>query len=221
METEREDPMKEIIAERLADELDPSGLPYPEAWRKAKAVTFCTDWRGGNPDPQRETEAKILWSAERLFIQFRCRFRGIYVYGGGNRRRDRLWERDVAEIFIRPGNDDQYHYKEFEVSPNGDWLDLDINRGEKSLLLCDLRSRVSVDFEASIWTAVMGIPFSSLCDSFDPQDSWRLNLFRIEGEGQERFYSAWIPTHTSRPNFHVPEVFGTLRFVFQPEPKLS
>jgi alpha-galactosidase len=124
-----------------------------------------------------------------------------------------LWERDVAEVFIRPGSDDPRHYKEFEISPNGDWLDLDINKGEKSFLLCDLRSRVAVDHGSRTWTAEMAIPFNSLTGSFDPDEVWRLNLFRIEGPEPNRFYSAWRATCTSRPNFHVSDAFGELHFI--------
>ena len=118
----------------------------------------------------------------------------------------------MAELFIRPGTDDPGHYREFEISPNGDWLDLDIDRGQKSILYCDLKSRVRIDADASAWSAELAIPFSCLTAAFHPDEVWRLNLFRIEGPEPDRFYSAWRPTHTAKPNFHVPEHFGELHF---------
>ena len=45
------------------------------------------------------------------------------------------------------------------------------------------------------------------------EDGWRLNLFRVEGRegaGQQRVHSAWSPTGTSTPDFHVPAAFGRL-----------
>jgi hypothetical protein len=51
-----------------------------------------------------------------------------------------------------------------------------------------------------------------LTTGFVPEKTWHLNLFRIEGQEPERFYSSWRPTHTLLPNFHVPEQFGELRF---------
>ncbi len=205
--------MGRIIAVKLETALGKDGLPRPAAWDKAPPVYFCRDWRGEHADPQRETEARLLWSREHLYVRFLCRYRGIYVYDGGNTRRDQLWLRDVAELFIRTGAEDPRHYKEFEISPNGDWLDLDIAQGTKSHLLCDLKSRVEVNPNARVWAAELAIPIHCLTLSFDPGTIWRLNLFRIEGEEPNRFYSAWQPTCTTRPNFHVPERFGELQFL--------
>jgi|WetSurMetagenome_2_1015567.scaffolds.fasta_scaffold277621_1 hypothetical protein len=202
--------MKHVTAAKLKTALDEQGLPHSSAWVHAPAVRFCSDWCAENPDPQRETLFQLLWSPESLFLRFKCRYREIFVYEGAAVRRNGLWLRDVAEIFIHPSSGEPRRYKEFEISPNGDWLDLDIAPGEKSILDCDLRSRVVIDRDALLWTAELAIPMSCLVPSFNPSETWRLNLFRIEGQEPNRFYSAWIPTHTPQPNFHVPEVFGTL-----------
>lgn len=202
-----------IVASHILSPLDREGLPGISAWAAASPVSFCSDWRGKHPDPQRETEVRLLWSSESLFIRFRCRFRQIFAYEGAVGRRDQLWTRDVAELFIRTGAADPRHYKEFEISPNGNWLDLDISPGKKSILFCDLKSRVVVESNAPLWTAEMAIPMDCLSAKFDRRAAWRLNLFRIEGKEPDRFYSAWRPTYTPRPDFHVPEHFGELGFL--------
>lgn len=203
--------MQELIAVRIDPPHD-DGLPREETWNRTPAVSFDADWRGQSRSPERATSVQFLWSPTRLFVRFRCRYREIYVYEGGGGRRDQLWLRDVAELFIRPGSEAPHHYREFEVSPNGDWLDLDIDQGGKTILMCDMRVSVAVDQAARLWTADLGIPFSCLAPTFDPGDVWRLNLFRIEGPEPARFYSAWRPTCTPKPNFHVPDAFGSLRF---------
>lgn len=38
-----------------------------------------------------------------------------------------LWNWDVAEVFISSDFNDIKHYQEFEVSPQGEWIDLDID----------------------------------------------------------------------------------------------
>jgi hypothetical protein len=200
--------MARITAERI-EAIE--GLPAAAEWNQSESISFCADWRGENPDPLTTTEVKILWSPDHLFIRFRCNYRELYTYAGGNCLRDELWLRDVAELFIRPEDDNLRHYKEFEISPNGDWLDLDINNGKKTFLSCNLKSQVTVNPSTMIWTAEMGIPFSCLDASFDPRKIWRLNLFRIEGPEPNRFYSAWRPTGAPKPNFHVPDVFGELQ----------
>ena len=68
------------------------------------------------------------------------------------------------------------------------------------------------DEKGKTWTAEMAIPMKYLAAKFDPKVSWRANFFRIEGEKELRFYSAWSPTYSPKPNFHVPSAFGTLVF---------
>jgi hypothetical protein len=205
--------MNQILAARLKEPLERDRLPGHSSWEKAQPVTFCSDWRADHPDPMRETNVQLLWSPDSLFIRFRCRYRELYVYDGIACRRDKLWLRDVAEVFLRPETEELTQYREFEIGPSGDWLDLNIAPGIKTILFCDLKSRVILDNPQHIWTAEIAIPMSALTTKFDPREAWRLNFFRIEGQDPDRFYSAWIPTFTPQPNFHVPEVFGVLEFL--------
>jgi alpha-galactosidase len=205
--------MTRIIAVQLKNPPREGFLPDPSAWEKALPIAFCSNWRGERPDPMRETQVRLLWSNEYLFIRFHCRYRTMYVYEDKLGRRDKLWLKDVAEVFIQPSAHDPRHYREFEISPNGDWLDLDIDHGKRSILYWDLTTRVSIDPGSSVWTAELALQLGKMVRAFDPNEIWRLNLFRIEGWGPDRFYSSWLPTHTPRPNFHVPECFGTLQFV--------
>ena len=204
--------MNQVTATRLKGSLDDGGFPSDAAWTGTEQVTFCSDWRAENPDPMRETSVRLLWSHEHLFIRFHCRYREIFVYPGAACRRDKLWLRDVAELFIQHETDELRRYREFEISPNGDFLDLEIAPGSKKILYCDLRSRAALHHEAGTWTAEIAIPMNCLTPSFDPGKTWRLNFFRIEGQDPRRFYSSWIPTFAPQPNFHVPEVFAALKF---------
>jgi alpha-galactosidase len=60
--------------------------------------------------------------------------------------------------------------------------------------------------------AELALPMKCLVERFDPAARWRVNFYRVEGASEPRFYSAWQPTGTPAPNFHVPEAFGTLIF---------
>jgi alpha-galactosidase len=127
-------------------------------------------------------------------------------------RRDQLWDRDVAEAFLQPDPAQESYYREFEVSPNGMWIDLDIFPGGRSDLKSGMRSSVILDEQAKTWSAEMAIPMRALTQSFDPAKVWRANFYRVEGKQEPRAYLAWQPTHTPQPNFHVPAKFGFLRF---------
>lgn len=202
------------VAAELWQARDADGFPPPEAWESAAALRFDADWRGENADPSRETEVRLLWNAECLFLKFRAKYRTITVFPDAepNGRRDQLWDCDVMEAFLQPDPSEPRHYKEFEVSPNGYWIDLDISPGQKPDLKSGLRRRVLLDEKAKTWTAELVLPMRCLVAQFDPQARWRANFFRVEGASEPRFYSAWSPTKTEVPNFHVPEAFGELIF---------
>ena len=204
--------MNQVLAIKMEAAPETGIWPDSREWKRTSTVCFCTDWRGENPDPQRETQVQMLWCHDYLYIRFRCLYRNIYVFDGRDMRRDQLWLRDVAEVFIQNESDALGSYREFEISPNGDWLDLDIFPGNKTHLWGNILSQVTLDSETRCWTADMAIPFHCLTPVFDPRAIWKINLFRIEGQEPNRFYSAWQPTHTPKPNFHVPERFGTLHF---------
>jgi len=203
-----------VIAAKFVGGADPEGFPGEEAWKGAPEIPFDHDWQGNNADPQRETRVRLLWSPAALYLSFRARYRRITVFADAapNGRRDQLWDRDVAEVFLQAAGSDPRSYKEFEVSPNGFWIDLDIAPGEKRDLKSGLKRRVKVDEQEKVWTAELILPMKNLTEHFDPARPWRLNFFRVEGASEPRFYSAWRPTGTAVPNFHVPEVFGTLAF---------
>lgn len=202
------------VAVRLTEPRDAERFPTPASWERALPLRFNADWQGTNADPERQTEVRLLWTPEILFLRFQARYRTITVFGDAeaNGRRDQLWDRDVAEAFLQPECSQLRRYKEFEVSPNGFWIDLDIAPGEKHDLKSGLRRRVVLNEGQKIWTAELAIPMSCLVTKFDPAAGWRANFYRVEGTKEPRFYSAWRPTGTKIPNFHVPEAFGELVF---------
>lgn len=202
------------VAFHLTEKADREGFPPKSAWEKAPAFRFAHDWRGENSDPQRATEVRLLWTPHRLFLRFRCNYRYITVFPDARADgwRYELWDRDVAETFLQPDFGDPMVYREFEVSPNGYWIDLAVSHGKIEELHSGLRRRVALDEKGKLWTAEMAIPMRYLTTQFDPKHSWKVNFYRIEGEPEARFYSAWSPTYSPKPNFHVPSAFGTLQF---------
>jgi len=202
------------IAARMSGRAGADGFPELSSWEATGSIRFQADWQGKNADPERETEVRLLWTRETLFLRFRAKYHVITVFADAepNGRRDQLWDRDVAEVFLQSNESDRRRYKEFEISPNGMWIDLDIAPGEKHDLKSALRRRVTLNEASKTWIAELALPMKSLVERFDPAASWRVNFFRVEGAREPRFYSAWQPTGTPAPNFHVPEAFGKLIF---------
>jgi alpha-galactosidase len=206
------------VAAAFHDSLDAAAFPPSKAWRTAKPVRFDSDWQGKNADAHRQTEVLLLWTPEFLYLKFVARYRLITVFENADAegRRDKLWDRDVAEVFLQPDPQQTRRYKEFEVSPNGFWIDLEIANGALQHIKSGLQRRVSIDELKKTWTAELAIPMKSLTQTFDPAFRWRVNFFRVEGPTEPRFYSSWQPTNTPQPNFHVPDRFGFLKFESTP-----
>ena len=211
---------RSAVAVRMPEMPDGDAFPTANSWQLAEALRFESDWQGKNADPDRETEVRVLWTPDSLYLRFHAKYRVISVFPDAepNGRRDQLWDRDVAEVFLQPDPSQLRRYKEFEVSPNGFWIDLDIAPGEKHDLKSGLRRRVVLNESAKTWVAEMALPMKCLVERFDPTKAWKVNFYRVEGAAEPRFYSAWQPTRTPEPNFHVPEAFGKL--VFAPSPTL-
>ena len=202
------------IAKKAAGPLDANGFPASEQWSLAHAYKFDADWQGKNADRQRATQVQLLFTPDTLFLRFVAQYRTITVFADSDKggRRYQLWDRDVAEVFLQPDSSDPWRYKEFEVSPNGFWVDLDISHGKNQNLHRGLHRRVSINEKTKTWCAELALPMKSITTHFNPQDVWRVNFFRVEGPAEPRFYSSWRPTNSAQPNFHVPEAFGILRF---------
>jgi hypothetical protein len=203
-----------VIATRIAGDLAIDARHPARQWAHAEPIRFSADWQGKNADPGLETEVRILWSPEMLYLHFVCRYRELFVFEDSdpNGRRDHLWDRDVAEAFLQPPPAVGKNYKEFEVAPNAMWIDLDIFPAGLADLKSGMTRSAYIDKGGNLWTAELAIPMKSLTQHFDPTRSWRANFYRVEGKAEARKYMAWQATNTPEPNFHVPERFGVLRF---------
>jgi hypothetical protein len=192
--------------------LDPDG----EDWREAPRVTADRNYVG-EPIAGPPTEIRSRWTNANLYLLF------VNPYDELNLKPDptpsvetpRLWNWDVAEAFIGSGVDRITRYKEFQVSPQSEWVDLDIDRedpqgqaGMKWNSGYTVKGRV--DARARIWYGAMRIPFSAI-DTRPPQKGreLRIGLYRIAGVDPSRRFYAWRPT--GQTSFHVPQAFGTLR----------
>jgi alpha-galactosidase len=125
-----------------------------------------------------------------------------------------LWERDVCEIFIAPGEVERYF--EFEAAPTGEWIDLEI-RWKPEARETDWQYRsgmtAAARMEEERIMVAMCVPWQAFgLEMPRAEELWRANLFRCVGEGPDRGYLAWQPTRTPQPDFHLPQAFGWLRF---------
>ena len=190
--------------------------PKSPEWVDAPHVTAGRDYFG-QPVGGPPTEIRSRWTDKNLYLLYICPYDELNLKPNPDVSKEtpQLWNWDVAEAFIGWDTEHIGQYKELQVSPQGEWVDLDINRdNSKDQLGAKWDSGYSVkgriDAEAKIWYGVMRIPFSAI-DTRSPQKGreLRLGLFRIAGVNPQKKHYAWQPT--GEANFHVPKAFGTLR----------
>ena len=204
----------EVVASRVSSDIRLDAANPASEWQSADPIRFGANWQGKNVDPSLETEVRVLWSPASIYLRFVCRYCEMFVFDDSepSGRRDHLWDRDVAEAFLQPDASIERCYKEFEIAPNGMWIDLDVSPSGLADLKSGMNRSVHIDTQDNLWTAELAIPMRSLTAHFDPKAVWRANFYRVEGKAEPRQYLAWQPTCTPQPNFHVPKTFGTLRF---------
>ncbi len=200
-------------ANNVALNLDPGS----SFWRDALPVSFAGD-NYGRPLPQLLTEVRSRWTDDSLYLLFICPYQKLNLKPSPDTKREtnHLWNWDVAEAFI--GSDFQHirRYKEFELSPQGEWVDLDIDLEQPHhdgwTWNSGFETTARIDPKAKIWYGAMRIPFTAI-DSRPPRigNVLRVNFFRSQGAPPDRHLLAWqAPMGES---FHVPERFGRLELV--------
>jgi hypothetical protein len=189
--------------------------PNAEPWRSAPSVKVDR-LASGDPVPTGATEIRSRWTSDSLYLLYICPFRQLYLKPDPFTDRDtpQLWNWDVAEAFIGADGQNIGQYREYQMSPQGEWVDLDIDvvhpKPDGGIAWnSGYEVKARIDNEHKIWYGEMRIPLASIAArQFKAGDRLRLGLFRIAGPPDERFLVAWQPSF--RRNFHVPEAFGAL-----------
>jgi hypothetical protein len=195
--------------------LDPSAKP----WRLATPVV--TDKGPVNePEPAHRTEIRSVWSNSTLYLLFVCPYEELYLieHPSTTTETNRLWEHDVTEVFIGSDFKNINRYKEIQVSPQGEWVDLDIDR-EHPLpeggwrWNSGFKVAARIDHARKIWYGAMAIPFKAIDTrpAVMAGNDFRINIYRLQGPPDKKVYIAWQPTGAR--NYHLPQAFGRLILV--------
>jgi hypothetical protein len=206
----------------LAADFTPDGNLSKKVWKDARHVTIDRDRFGEPRYPDSEVQAASLWTPHYMYLSYQCRYRSLNTYPGDSiKEHPGICERDVVEAFIDPQPEGFIHYYEYEIAPNNQWWDLEINLTKTPTYNGDWDSHfehvAKVDAEHKIWVVEMRIPVASMkVNAIHPGDEWRLNLYRCDGPGddsQRRFmsWSTLPPGHNG--SFHQPACFGIIKFV--------
>jgi hypothetical protein len=211
----------QLQAKRSPVDFLPDGDRSKPSWEHAKSVEFDHDASGQSHYPQLSTRVASVWTETHIYFFFWCSYDSLNVYEREDRAVERwqLWDRDVVEVFLNPQPERVNHYYEFEVAPNNQWVDLEIDKTKEPFNDVSWNSgfehAARIDAKNRIWTTEMRIPISSMnVGAIHPDTKWRVNFFRAAGKGGDdhRKFLAWS-TIPEGKTFHVPTRFGILQLV--------
>jgi len=210
------DEAKTIKSFRSSSDFALSADPQSKQWKNVKGVIAE---RGplGDVTPGHRTEIRSRWTGQNLYFLFICSYEQLYLKPDPTitAETNKLWEWDVAEAFIGTDFKDIKRYTEFQVSPQGEWVDLFIDRNPTPAnhdwqWNSGFEVKARRNDKEKVWYGEMRIPMAKI-DTRTPQagTEMRINFYRLQGPPPQRKGIAWQPT--GNPNYHTPEAFGRLR----------
>jgi hypothetical protein len=189
--------------------------PDSPFWRDVPSLEVQHDVLG-NPIDHNGLQVRSRWTKDNLYFLFVCKYDQLNLKPNPDpaTETNRLWNWDVAETFIGSDFEHINQYKEFEVSPQGEWVDLDIDTLQPKAAggihwNSGFKVAAHIDSEKHVWVGAMMIPYAAV-DPKPPTSGRRLriNFFRCAGSEPNRDLIAWRPT--GKRSFHVPQAFGEL-----------
>jgi Carbohydrate family 9 binding domain-like len=206
-----------LESRRSNAEFELTADPDAPQWKSVAGVSATRNYLN-EAIPGSPTEFRSRWTEKTLYLLFICPYDELNLKPDPNAAIEtpRLWNWDVGEVFIGTDFDHIGHYKELQVSPQGEWVDLDINRDDSKAAggmewNSGYKVKARIDREHHVWYGEMAIPMSAIGAVAKVGAEMRVGLYRIAGAGPNKKFYAWQPT--GEKNFHVPNAFGRLRLV--------
>lgn len=197
------------------------------SWKKVRSVTI-EKYMGAMPAFKPAVEAKMMYDDENVFIIFRVKdryVRSLVQEYNGNVSGDAC-----VEFFFSPDAALPERYFNLEVNAGGTPLIFYVTKpwtGFQKLEAADIRQieiahslPAKIDPEISepvTWTIECRIPLSML-KKFSNVTApargvkWKANFYKTASQSTNPHWITWSYVNNPKPNFHLPQFFGTLIF---------
>jgi hypothetical protein len=181
---------------------------------------------------QEATKVAFIYDDSFLEINFECRDNPRVDQNFYTENNSPLFNQEVFEIFISPGEKASEHYWEIQLNPNNALFVAKVHNKYKTdqsfeLEMIDnelakIEHQVTKDPKNNSWKGHLKIPLQLIQGSADkPNKVFRMNLFRIiskedhtdpewQNNAQNATFACWNSSMADRPNFHKPDYFGFL-----------
>jgi len=209
--------LPEYMVKRTTGKIVLDGILDEKDWDAAESFgSFVFPW--WTEGEKEQTDAKMLWDSERLYLSFECDDK--HIWADHYNTDDPCYLDDAVELFWNPNPEVDDDFYQFEVNCIGNLL-LQRKSTRDIIMIPYITQRIDgtlnddTDTDTG-WVIEMAVRF----DEYpalnpggvpEPGDMWRINLNRCGGKTNPQ-YSQWSPSATDKPNFHRPTEFGKIFF---------
>lgn len=196
-------------------------------WKEIKAIDIQQQM-GNDPKFVPKTQAKLMYDEENIYgiFQVEDKFvRSVVTEYNGHVSGD-----SCVEFFFAPDSDSPEKYFNLEINAGGTPLIFYITKPWEEVIKLEAGDIQQIEIahslpaivdpeitEPTTWTIEYRIPISML-EKFSkvtppkPGTVWKANLYKTGSRTSNPHYFTWNFVDNPKPNFHLPQFFGTLKF---------
>lgn len=198
-----------------------------QQWKNIEPVKI-EKHMGGQPKFAPVVEAKMTYDANNVYVIFRVQDK--FVHSTVQEFNGPVSENSCVEFFFSPDADHPLKYFNLEINAGGTPLIFYISKPweefvklgnddiSKIEIAHSLPRKVDPEIkEATTWYIECRVPFDMLKKYSNitkpgPGVTWKGNFYKTGSETSNPNYMTWSFVDNEKPNFHLPQFFGTLKF---------
>lgn len=198
-------------------------------WKKVKSLKI-THYMGKLPTFRPQVEAKMMYDNDNVYVIFRVKDR--YVHSVVQEYNGNVSGDACVEFFFAPDSHFPERYFNLEINAGGTpllfyilppypkekYTKLDPEDIKQIEIAHSLPKVVDPEIKDPItWTIEYRIPLSML-EKFSnvtrpaPGIIWKANFYKTASQSSNPHWITWAVVDNPKPNFHLPQFFGTLKF---------
>lgn len=190
-------------------------------WKGIKSIKI-RNYMGEIPAFKPKADVKMTYDNEFIYVIYRVKDR--YVKSITEKINGPVWKDSAVEFFFSPEADNPINYFNLEINCGGTPL---LHHKKNRPTVEDIQK---IEIKASLpkvvdpeikdpltWTMSFKIPLNMLekytnVNRPAPGVSWRANFYKIAEINSNPHYITWNVVKNDKPQFHLPQFFGILRF---------
>ena len=198
-----------------------------EPWLSTPALNI-KNHMGEKPQHYPKAQAKLVYDDQAIYVIFRVEDK--YVRAVAKKYQDSVYKDSCVEFFFTPGSDIDEGYFNLEMNCGGNALFHHQIKGKgtsvaiseqdfnKLTIAHSLPEIIDPEIQAdTTWTLEYRLPFDILENYAgitrpEPGVEWKANFYKCADDCSHPHWLTWSIVDYPRPQCHLPQYFGTLRF---------